>query len=169
MIVQSLFIIISIGMGSASVVTMMQGPCNFYDTINITSGHRDDKENFIYKDVVFRYGTYGLYDYVIENSTVKVFVDPHYRGCVCEYKPCIRLCCLESAGGKNERCLKTQEFQVETNDGEEKTLDIHSDEYGVLMGRPCNRMYQLEPQDYPDDHWTFLKVSFPCNIFQLNF
>jgi hypothetical protein len=120
----------------------------------------NDDKSFIFEGVKFRFGTYAKYNYVIENSTEKIMVEDHYRGCICEYKPCIRLCCLESSGGINPTCMKTNELTVPTIDGEEKILNIENGEYAVLTGRPCGRMYKLEPLDYPDDQWAFLKVSF---------
>lgn len=143
-----------------------QGPCNFMDTINITDGKMNEvTKDFVFNGITYEYGTYGLYGYIIENYTEKINVTPHYRGCVCKYKPCIRLCCVQGVGlnGDHPSCIKTNELSVFGQDNEDAIINIESHEYGVLIDRPCGKMYELEPLDYPEDQWTFLKVSFAFN------
>ncbi|KAG5681897.1 hypothetical protein PVAND_011303 [Polypedilum vanderplanki] len=132
------------------------GHCNFYDTVNISSGYKDANDNFIFGGVKFELGEYKIYDYIIENLTEKVMVEPHYRGCICKYRKCIRLCCL-GGEGKHQACVKTTTLQVPTHEEDNIIIDIESHEYGILVGKPCKQLYRLEPNDYDDDKWVFLK------------
>ena len=158
----SIFVCLSVQIYAFNSLIQWQGPCNFMDTINITGGYKDDNNSFIYQGVTYEHGTYGLYGYIIENQTEKITVPAHYRGCVCKYKSCIRLCCMEGLGlnGQHPSCIKTNTLQVYTQDNDETVIDIESHEYGVLVNRPCGKMYELEPTDYTEDQWYFLKVSF---------
>lgn len=137
-----------------SHIVQMQGPCNFLNTINITSGHLDQNGNFHHKGVVFKKGLFAEYNYVVENLTELVKVEPHIRGCLCDIKPCIRLCCVGEPTNSST-CVKTETLVVPTHD-EDEEIELAGNRYGVLIGRPCGLMYKLEPEDYPDDRWYFV-------------
>lgn len=157
MFIQLSLVVLMLTIGSSSSNVLNNGPCNFLDTVNITGGYKDNEKRFHYKDVIFEFGTYGEYDYIIENFTIKISVEPHIRGCICRYKNCIRICCKED----REICVKSDTlYKIPLPDGDERNLDLNSNEYGVLIGKPCQEMYRLEPEDYPDDDkWVLLKVS----------
>jgi G protein-coupled receptor Mth (Methuselah protein) len=138
-------------------MTLQQIPCNFMSTINITGGYVDSENNFVHNGIKFRPGKYAQYNYIIVNFTERVTVEPHIRGCLCEYKSCIRLCCLYSEK-QNPNCIQTTVLQVPTQKDGEISLDLENDEFGILIGRPCADVYKLEPLDYPDDDWSFMKV-----------
>lgn len=137
-----------------SHIVQMQGPCNFLNTINITSGHMDQNGNFHHKGVVFKKGMFAEYNYIVENLTELVKVEPHTRGCLCDIKPCIRLCCV-GGSPNSSACVKTDTLIVPTHD-EDEEIELSGNRYGVLTGRPCGLMYKLEPEDYPDDRWYFV-------------
>lgn len=123
-------------------------PCNYQDTINITLGHLDQEGQFHYDGMVFKKGMFAEYDYTIEKNTEIVKVQPHFRGCICELRPCIRLCCAE------ESCI-SDTLVVPTHE-EDEEIDVKGKTYGVLTGRPCEQMYKLDPQEYSDDIWYFV-------------
>lgn len=146
--------------GFSSHKLQSRGPCNFKDTINITDGYKDENNSYVHNGIIYAPGTYDLYSYIIENQTEMVPVKEHYRGCICKYKLCIRLCCLEGVGinGNHPSCVKNNILHVPNEENEERTIDIESHEYGILVDRPCAQMYVLEPLDYSDDQWHFVKV-----------
>lgn len=149
-----------INAGDTSHLVQMQGPCNFLNTVNITSGHLDQNGNYLHKGVIFKKGLFAEYNYIVENLTELIKVEPHIRGCLCDIKPCIRLCCKGTLASSSA-CIKTDTFTVPTND-EDEEIDITGKRFGVLVGRPCGIMYKLEPEDYPDDRWYFV-VSDVCS------
>lgn len=140
--------------GDVSHIAQMQGPCNFLNTINVTTGHLDQNGNFLHKGVVFKKGMFAEYNYIIENLTEIVKVQPHIRGCLCDIKPCIRLCCV-GGPANSSACVKTETLIVPTHD-EDEEIELSGSRYGILVGRPCGTMYKLEPADYPDDRWFFV-------------
>lgn len=141
----------------ANHLVQMQSPCNFLDTINITSENIDQNGNYHLKGVVLKKEMFASYNYIVKNLTQIVQVEPHIRGCICDLKPCIRLCCTRDESNSSD-CIQSNKLIVPTHD-EDEEIDLTSDHYGVLVGRPCAKMYKLEPQDYPDDRWYFM-VSF---------
>ena len=88
---------------------------------------------------------------------VKNSVDPHMRGCICKLKPCIRFCCPKNS----KDCYPSNNKLIVTNENEEVVIiDISENKYGILTGRPCEKIYHLEPEDYDEDRWNFYNVSF---------
>ena len=165
MIIQWSFVLFMLAIKSASSNVLNEGPCNFLDTVNITEGWKDINGDFHYKEIIFRFGTYAEYSYIFENNTEKVPVEPHFRGCICKYKPCVRICCKPSDDENKKNCLISDTLlNIPIEDGEEKNISIYTDEFGVLFGKPCVEMYKLEPLDYEYDKWLLLKVSF-CIFF----
>lgn len=140
------------------------GPCDFIDTINITSGHKDKHGNFIYNGDTFHKGLYAEYNYVVENFTEKLIVEPHIRGCLCSVKPCIRLCCVSDKNDPKQSsdfnpCIDEETISVPFEDNDDLEIRINDGEYGVMIGKPCVKMYKAEPNEYPDDSWHLIKVS----------
>lgn len=148
-------IVFMLTLGSSSSNILNHGPCNFMDTVNITGGYKDSERKYHFQEIAFDFGTYMEYDYIIVNLSEKIQVEPHIRGCICQYRPCIRICCQNT----DKMCVKTDVLMnVPLLDGEERNIDLKSNEFGVLVGKPCVEMYKLEPMDYADDKWMLLKV-----------
>ena len=61
-----------------------------------------------------------------------------------EYSPCVRFCCANC----------TIDFNVKDKPGADK----FKRDYAIIQGRPCQKMYALEPEDYPEDAWSFQTV-----------
>lgn len=142
----------------------LMGPCDFIDTINITSGHKDINGNFIYNGDTFHKGLYAEYNYVVENFTEKLMVEPHIRGCLCSLKPCIRLCCIADENEPKDQsnlkpCIGGETITVPFEDGEDLDIMLNGGDYGIIVGKPCVSMYKAEPEEYPDDSWHLIKVS----------
>lgn len=144
----------NLNLSNASLQVQNKGPCEFSETINITSGHLDQNGNFHHKGIVYKKEFFAEYHYVIKNLNDMVNVEPHFRGCLCRIKPCIRLCCV---GGKEngDNCVTSETLIVPTREEDEEINLTGTSSYGVLVGRNCGKMYALDPQDYPDDKWFF--------------
>lgn len=137
-------------------MALTNGPCNFLNTVNISNGHYDQNGHYHHRGIVYKKGMFAEYNYVVENLTQLIKVEPHMRGCLCEMQPCVRICCL--AENKNHSsCISTDTLMVPTHD-EDEEINLSDSKYGILIGRPCGNMYKLEPQEYSYDKWYF-KVS----------
>lgn len=136
--------------------------CDFHDSVNISSGYLDQQNNFHHDGTIFTKGSFAVFDYVLENSTIKIEVKPHVRGCICNYKPCIQLCCRESG----ENCVISDVLSLPLSDGSQKEIDLNSNEFGVLVGLPCKVFFDLEPEESDEDLWIF-EVSY-CLFISAN-
>jgi hypothetical protein len=128
-----------------------QPPCNILDTINITAGFKDGSGKYYHDGIVYEIGTFGEFNYILNDNAEREEVDPHTRGCICMYKPCLRVCCQ---GNHSRLCTKTSIIEVPTSKGEQM-IDLDAKEYGVLVGQPCVELYKLER-----DEWTFVQVRY---------
>lgn len=68
-------------------------PCDFLDSINITNGALQSNKSIIYNGIEFPAGQYVNINYTVRNVTEIVPMPSYTRGCACNLKPCIRLCC----------------------------------------------------------------------------
>lgn len=66
--------------------------CKYSDSINITGGDHHDNGSIVFKSTEFRQEHYAKINYIMENGE-NVTVETYYRGCICNIKKCIRLCC----------------------------------------------------------------------------
>lgn len=68
-------------------------PCHFQDSINITNGQLQADGARIHDGTIYSKEQYALVNYRITDGKARVPVKSHLRGCPCNVKPCISLCC----------------------------------------------------------------------------
>ena len=71
----------------------------------------------------------------------------------CRKHACMRICC-RAEENSNSACISTTTIIVPTED-EDEEINLNDTKYNILVGRPCENMYMLEPLDYSDDRWYF--------------
>lgn len=148
-------------------------PCQFLDSINITDGIRQSDKSIIYNNMTFEQDQYAKINYIIENGITRVAVDPYIRGCVCNYKPCIRLCCpygtfVDTTVKQGRKCRSNdaaRNFEVEILDPNDKPEKVILDHFFAYVDdRPCNKFYRAV--DYHIKHVTIctnFKTRKICN------
>ncbi|XP_017021876.1 probable G-protein coupled receptor Mth-like 6 [Drosophila kikkawai] len=67
--------------------------CHFLETVNITSSLRLQNGSYMYQDIEIPEYLTGQYDYITTELDYNETVKSHLRGCVCQLKPCIWICC----------------------------------------------------------------------------
>lgn len=128
--------------------------CDFKDSVNITGGSLDDKGNYLHNGIIYSPGTFQSVNFIKVNFSEIVLTLQHVRGCICFYKPCLRICCDE------QECIDDNLIlNIYGEDELEVEIDLNQNIYGVLRGRPCQELYRLEPEDYDEDKWLLLNVS----------
>lgn len=80
--------LVPINFGDASSVDR-ELPCHFLDSINITDGALQSDHSIIFGDIKFTENQYSRIDYILDNGTNPITVEPYLRGCLCNIKPCI--------------------------------------------------------------------------------
>ncbi|XP_055295019.1 G-protein coupled receptor Mth2-like isoform X2 [Sitodiplosis mosellana] len=108
--VMSISLIILIGLTSVDCSKL---PCYFFDSINITDGIHQPNGSILFDGIDFQYDQYAVLSYIIDNGEKKAS-KPHFRGCLCNIKPCFRLCC-------SDKLIKDTTINLDNNCNEELT------------------------------------------------
>lgn len=121
--------------------------CNI--TINISSGELHKNGSVLHNGVLF------LSHHVLQENN-------QLRGCICEYKSCVRKCCypgqhyndsLKCVSGEKNVDFKIHELENETEDTYHL---IHAPE-PEWCDRRFNEKYMLEPDEMNSDVWKVQK------------
>lgn len=85
---------ITINCGSHAITVSGDLTCSFLDSMNISEGivHYSN-QTVVYNNLVFSLGQYAKINYTFDSEMERITVAPYTRGCVCDRKACIRLCC----------------------------------------------------------------------------
>ncbi|XP_020818542.1 G-protein coupled receptor Mth-like [Drosophila serrata] len=78
--------------------------CHFYETVNISSSQRLPNGSYVYQGLEVPEPLTGEYNYIRSELGYNKTVKSHLRGCVCQLKPCIWICCRFQDMGPNEEC-----------------------------------------------------------------
>lgn len=106
--VMSITLIILIGLTSVDCSKL---PCYFFDSINITDGIQQPNGSIQFDGIDFPHKQYAVLNYIIDNGERKA-CNPHFRGCLCNIKPCFRLCC-------SDKVIKETTINLDHNCNEE--------------------------------------------------
>lgn len=68
-------------------------PCDFQDSINITNGHVQSDGAIVFDGTTYSKEQFATINYLQTYENKRINVEPHLRGCPCNVRPCIRLCC----------------------------------------------------------------------------
>lgn len=151
------FIIVSLpaiwsSASSGSVLSDL--PCHFYDSINITSGTLQPNNSILYDGNQFSEKQYALIDYTLKSGDTRISVAPHYRGCLCDFKPCIRFCCpfgsvtVKNTKTKTKKCQPyeaARHLESEILDHNNETKRVRFDEhFAIFSGKPCKSTYTAD-------------------------
>lgn len=126
-------------------------PCNFIDSIDISGGNLQSNRSIFFNEIEFSEENYAEVNYILRNGTTSTIVKPYFRGCPCNIKTCIRLCCpfgsfafnLTSNGeftcSKNETAknIKSQILYENNNRTEILNLPKHFS----FIDRACKRHF----------------------------
>lgn len=144
-------IIVLIGLLSVNLsvaLKLTELPCDFLDSINITGGNRLPYDAIQFNGIVYPSDQYAEINYVIEAGTFEITVDPYLRGCICNIKTCLRLCCPLGTLHIDERATtcrdhdKAKKFEAEIIHENNETKIIPLERYfAYVEGFPCNFMY----------------------------
>ncbi|XP_055606806.1 G-protein coupled receptor Mth2-like isoform X2 [Uranotaenia lowii] len=149
-------------------------PCEFRDSINISSGVRDGQENIFHRGIRYSPKDYALVNYAFEGlgNEQQVDVPAHYRGCVCHLTNCVRLCCPlgqwfyigsgppvcqpASANGSEFKVLA----KVNDGNGTRVTDLLENSTFGYVDQRPCSELIDEEYDDWlVDDSGSVLNMG----------
>ncbi|XP_033240601.1 G-protein coupled receptor Mth-like [Drosophila pseudoobscura] len=131
--------------------------CDYFDTVNVTGSQRLVNGSYLYQGVVIPAELTAEFDYRVLPDDSTEPVERHLRGCVCQLRPCLRLCCHHSQLMANGQCSGSIEVDLtRLNPYLSVTLDDgtvarrHFQEEFIIQSDlpiPCNDMYPLNDQE----------------------
>ncbi|XP_001352477.4 G-protein coupled receptor Mth-like isoform X1 [Drosophila pseudoobscura] len=144
--------------------------CDYFDTVNVTGSQRLVNGSYLYQGVVIPAELTAEFDYRVLPDDSTEPVERHLRGCVCQLRPCLRLCCHHSQLMANGQCSGSVEVDLtRLNPYLSVTLDDgtvarrHFQEEFIIQSDlpiPCNDMYPLNDQEEQDQYIVFENGSF---------
>lgn len=125
-------------------------PCHFFDSINITSGiwqqppqqgeqqqqqQLQNRSSIMFDGIKFPPNKYAMVDYT-EDDGMRNITAPHLRGCLCEIKTCVKLCCSNEPITINNETVKSLEDKCneELNQIENEVFDESSKFINLILG-----------------------------------
>lgn len=120
-------------------------PCGFRDSLNITDGHWDEETNsYTHENQTYVRGQYGSFDYEISYG-FRIPAKIHIRGCKCQNKPCIAMCCPfgQSYVPGTARCVSNQRldnWQMLINASDLRTEINVFDNFNYVVRPKCTQM-----------------------------
>lgn len=149
-----LFIMISLLMTvnwSSGFLLGRELPCHFLESVNITDGTQQSDGSIIYMGNQFTKNQYTKINYILENGEKRIIVQPYLRGCLCNQKPCIRLCCPNGSvfdptietGRKCRQNKAAQQLESDVfDDTHTKVKKISLDQhFAYVDDKPCSSYY----------------------------
>lgn len=116
--------------------------CNILETVNITDGF-EINGTIIYDGITYQPEHFKTFDYYLLDDE-KIPVTNHTRGCICYYKPCVRLCCAPNSiyNYTESECVTTSDIQTDLNvtillNNIESIENLYGSDYAILHGRTC--------------------------------
>ena len=124
--------------------------CHFHDSVNVSDGVELPNGNIVFDGIEYSEDQYSEIDYILVNGFNRIDVDPHIRGCTCNLKPCLRLCCPHGSFvermefGEEIKCLENETaqnlvFEVLHEDEQISTLNL--DHHFGYVNRICDFHY----------------------------
>ncbi|XP_061397128.1 G-protein coupled receptor Mth2-like [Musca vetustissima] len=138
-------------------------PCFFFQTVNVTGDKRFQNGSYLHDGVVIPHNLIGVYNYVYKDAVTQTRVPPHLRGCICKLKPCVNFCCPYGQMHNGTECVDSSserewphEINVTLRNGLQRNANVFR-QFAVVPFRPCESMFALDPQTYPDDAWQIFE------------
>lgn len=136
---------------SSAFLLARELPCQYLDSVNITAGAQQKDGSIMYNGIRFTKDQYTKINYILENGHERVTVPPYLRGCLCNHRACIRLCCpvgsfFDPEITEGRKCRRNESahqfesdvFDVKRNKVDRVILDQH---FAYVDDKPCNRVY----------------------------
>lgn len=152
--IHNLQLLILIGLFSGNHVFAIpkELSCRFIESVNITDGALQPNQSIIYDGVEFTTDDYAQVDYVLNYGEQHVSAEPHIRGCLCNRKKCIRLCCpygqvmrvqngTKSCVGHDKASSLHTEILHQDNENEPAKF---GGRFSFVDDRPCEKFYMAD-------------------------
>lgn len=136
----------------------LENSCPYFDTVNITGYPRLQDGSYQYHDIIVPEKYTNIHDKIILYKNEERSVPNHTRACICQLKPCIKMCSGPNTAlfmGKKEENLDSDNNIIEIMDSKTGVLKHVSiiNFFAVQEGRSCEILYELTQEN--DTHTIF--------------
>lgn len=142
--------------------------CDFQDSINITNGHLQPDGALVFDGIKYEKDQIATVNYRLINGSNRT--QSYLRGCPCNIKPCIRLCCplgsffnmsqlkrgtiLQQIPCYNHQAAKNFESQVIDQQNHSKVIRLDENFFYVVQNTPI-KFYKLKNYQISDVMFIF--------------
>lgn len=135
--------------------------CNFWETVNITSGIENADGSITHNNITYAKSNYAEFNYTFLNKTHRKDVDRHFRACSCKDRPCVRLCCepgqvSSGAGCHSHNGTFDVPIDVYTGYYNEKASVQLTKHFSHTWSKPCPELYTPKTNQTKDE-WRLLE------------
>lgn len=131
--------------------------CPFRDTVNLTNQKMLMDGSYFYQGILIPPEKQQQFDYELKFLGEKKTVEPHIRGCICDQKPCIKLCCAQGEFLDEKKTINqcekvTHDMKVSWNlalrqsTGREGIRDVLK-HFVYQVGFPCDQPKAMIKED----------------------
>lgn len=133
-------------------------PCDYADSVNITSGILQPNNSYIFNGVEYPKDHYAKIRYSILNNEI-IPRPPYIRGCLCNVKNCIRFCCpygsyLEIKNGvgrcRPHKAAKFIDGEIVNENNQTQRIKLH-EHFAILHKYPCENI-RVASDEYAITH-----------------
>lgn len=132
--------------------------CSFQESVNITDGIHHANKTITFDGVNYPIHEYVDMDYDINSKLERIKVKPYIRGCLCNIRPCISLCCPYGSFGSEDnegksKCAEQEaafkNVQIQIVNEESESVNVTLDQRFKYIQTKCakNISYYLD-EDY---------------------
>lgn len=132
-------------------------PCNYFDSIDISRGVLQPNNSIFFGGIEYQMQNYGEINYISNDEMQSVIVQPYFRGCPCQIRPCIRLCCpigafvdqitkdehqQQNIKCRNHSAARNLMAEILHESHESKTINL--DQHFTYVNRICKSYFYAE-------------------------
>lgn len=151
--VQFVWIVVLFGLLTKTFAFKGELPCHYFDSIDISEGFVHNNKSITFDGIEYHKNQYADISYAIENGK-RVPTKQHTRGCICQIKNCIQLCCplgtfANSSSDSDNRCNSRYTESANHEKIINQNIQIYKseqkDDYAYVVNMPCeDDMFYIE-------------------------
>lgn len=140
-------------------------PCSAFDTVSIDDGEKHPNGSITHNGITYNVEHYKTFNYVYPNYARKRNTTKHIRGCICQHRICVRMCCPKGSLLIENKCHRSNKSLVfnmtihHNSEAKVHNLQKHP-EYGLTYGTPCEA-FELDNFYRIERHGNEIKLVLP--------
>lgn len=134
-------------------------PCAFEDSINITGGTVLPDHSILFDGIKYPKESFGTFSSTINRTEINVNVNADLRGCPCNIKPCLKLCCPLGSFVNTDQLKRGTILQ--------EIPCYHHDAAKNYQSEIFNQNTNQSEMQILDEHFSYVVLMTPKKFFKL--